>query len=254
MVGKEGHRHFVLLATEISEGKESETGSVAASGSAINQSDLDAVEGSVPYRRLPDVSPAIVLVSYLANPSSFNPFIIDQTIPAGFSVLRFTSYPRPMGQRPLGNATAMGLRGVKFPNPSKVSSPAGEWAKEGRNSTGRVNVANKDGIFFPEDIVDQPIVPSSGSGRIKTSFVPSPTCADGNTFCESVDDYPDGHINSILQNNAVQFKTLFGEDTIDPPLSHRIDAVDENPMCASQVSSICAQKQDRAPGSPKLGT
>lgn len=61
-----------------------------------------------------------------------------------------------------------------------------------------------------------------------------PSCAKGSTFCETIDDYPEDHINNILQNKLDEFKSFIGTDIVkESGITHKIDGVDENTLCAS---------------------
>ncbi|XP_073978887.1 spaetzle domain-containing protein isoform X2 [Rhodnius prolixus] len=99
-------------------------------------------------------------------------------------------------------------------------APAGMWSNQGSRATNE----GSDSLIFPDDTGAQKFTPKFGKV--------TPACANGTTFCETVDSYPSQYLENILANSGKQFNGLFGNDLLNNSLTQRLD-FDENPLCQS---------------------
>lgn len=109
-------------------------------------------------------------------------------------------------------------------------------------------------FVFP-GAVHNPVTPSTPTPpppNLSVRFLPDMkklTAKCKNTFCESVDDYPEHYIDNVLKYNASNFKDLLGVDEIhtDVSIHTRIGTVDGSPMCRSTEEVVrpkVAQNKD----------
>lgn len=85
-----------------------------------------------------------------------------------------------------------------------------------------------------------------------TVYVPAgvPKCAKGSTFCEKIENYPTGHVDSVLKGNAHKYEELFGADIIDEDntiIANRNTGFEEEEetLCKSQERVIHPQAGQR---------
>lgn len=74
--------------------------------------------------------------------------------------------------------------------------------------------------------------PNDTDTRTTSLFVPN-KCADGQTFCEEVDNYPLEMIEDVVQREGHRYSELFGRDILskEPALANRFSGINESTMC-----------------------
>ncbi|XP_054270978.1 protein spaetzle-like [Macrosteles quadrilineatus] len=103
-------------------------------------------------------------------------------------------------------------------------------------------VLRSDAIIFPDQLESQ-IELENRQFLVPNNAAPPP-CArgGGDTFCESVEEYPAEHVMRVLRKEPVVLRTFFQDErkqfTLVDDVQDRIDASDENPLCAAQEHTV----------------
>ncbi|XP_055697939.1 protein spaetzle isoform X2 [Phlebotomus papatasi] len=91
------------------------------------------------------------------------------------------------------------------------------------------STATRDKIYFPEENrFDHTPVPA----------IEKPDCAKDSTFCLEDQNYPESHIESLLEKNYKQYVDFLTEDYITADLTQRNDIPGEESLCESYENKV----------------